>query len=81
MLVLSAPVDRLRDSRYDTEEARSLGRYEGLSRIRCASIRKWRTLRNGERDVLTEIEDYLGPVDINSDPFGTPGTVRFHARL
>lgn len=27
-----------------------------------------RALRNGERDVLTEIEDYLGAVDITSDP-------------
>ncbi len=27
-----------------------------------------RTLRGAERDVLTEIEDYLGPVDITSDP-------------
>jgi Ribonuclease G/E len=27
-----------------------------------------RTLRDHEQDVLTEIEDYLGPVDITSDP-------------
>jgi len=27
-----------------------------------------RTLRGAERDVLNEIEDYLGPVDITSDP-------------
>jgi len=25
-------------------------------------------LRSTERDVLNEIEEYLGPVDINSDP-------------
>lgn len=27
-----------------------------------------RTLRGSERDVMTEIEEYLGPVDITSDP-------------
>ena len=27
-----------------------------------------KTLRTSERDVLTEIEDYLGPIDITSDP-------------
>ena len=27
-----------------------------------------RTLRGPERDVLTEIEDYLGSVDVTSDP-------------
>jgi ribonuclease G len=27
-----------------------------------------KTLRTTERDVLTEIEDYLGPIDITSDP-------------
>jgi Ribonuclease G/E len=27
-----------------------------------------RALRSSERDVLNEIEEYLGPVDINSDP-------------
>jgi ribonuclease G len=27
-----------------------------------------RALRGPERDVLNEIEEYLGPVDINSDP-------------
>src|SRR5438552_19155097 len=27
-----------------------------------------RTLRGPERDVLVEIEDYLGPVDITNDP-------------
>jgi ribonuclease G len=27
-----------------------------------------KTLRTSEKDVLTEIEDYLGPIDITSDP-------------
>ena len=27
-----------------------------------------KALRTSERDVLIEIEDYLGPVDISSDP-------------
>jgi len=27
-----------------------------------------KTLRTSERDVMTEIEDYLGPIDITSDP-------------
>src|ERR1044072_3072204 len=27
-----------------------------------------RALRGPERDVMNEIEEYLGPVDINSDP-------------
>ena len=27
-----------------------------------------KALRSSERDVLMEIEDYLGPVDISSDP-------------
>ena len=27
-----------------------------------------KTLRTSEKDVLTEIEDYLGPIDISSDP-------------
>jgi Ribonuclease G/E len=27
-----------------------------------------KALRSSERDVLNEIEEYLGPVDINSDP-------------
>jgi len=27
-----------------------------------------RALRSTERDVLNEIEEYLGPVDISSDP-------------
>jgi hypothetical protein len=28
-----------------------------------------KTLRGNERDVLNEIEDYLGTVDLASDPF------------
>jgi ribonuclease G len=27
-----------------------------------------KALRSTERDVMTEIEDYLGPIDISSDP-------------
>ncbi len=27
-----------------------------------------KALRSSERDVLNEIEDYLGSVDVNSDP-------------
>jgi Ribonuclease G/E len=27
-----------------------------------------KALRSTERDVLNEIEDYLGPIDITSDP-------------
>ena len=35
----------------------------------CASIPKWpKPLRGSERDVLNEIEDYIGSLDINSDP-------------
>jgi hypothetical protein len=27
-----------------------------------------KALRSSERDVMVEIEDYLGPIDITSDP-------------
>lgn len=51
------------------EEARSLakemkGAKQTMLRINPEVAR---TLRDSERDVLTEIEDYLGPVDITSD--------------
>jgi ribonuclease G len=53
------------------EQARRLGR-EGESGSRQAMLRinpeVAKALRGPERDVLTEIEDYLGSVDINSDP-------------
>ena len=52
------------------EEARSLAKEMKGSKQTTLRINPEvaRTLRNGERDVLTEIEDYLGPVDITSDP-------------
>ena len=34
----------------------------------CAASQMSRALRGPERDVLTEIEDYLGSVDVTSDP-------------
>jgi ribonuclease G len=53
------------------EQARRLGR-EAKSGSRQAMLRVnpevAKALRGTERDVLTEIEDYLGSVDINSDP-------------
>jgi ribonuclease G len=53
------------------EQARRLGR-EGESGKRQAMLRinpeVAKALRGPEREVLTEIEDYLGSVDINSDP-------------
>jgi ribonuclease G len=53
------------------EQARRLGR-EAKSGSRQAMLRVnpevAKALRGSERDVLTEIEDYLGSVDINSDP-------------
>jgi ribonuclease G len=53
------------------EQARRLGR-EGESGKRQAMLRinpeVAKALRGPERDVLNEIEDYLGSVDINSDP-------------
>jgi len=53
------------------EQARRLGR-EGESGQRQAMLRinpeVAKALRGPEREVLNEIEDYLGSVDINSDP-------------
>jgi ribonuclease G len=53
------------------EQARRLGR-EGESGKRQAMLRVnpevAKALRGSEREVLNEIEDYLGSVDINSDP-------------
>jgi Rne/Rng family ribonuclease len=53
------------------EQARRLGR-EGESGKRQAMLRinpeVAKALRGTEREVLNEIEDYLGSVDINSDP-------------
>jgi Rne/Rng family ribonuclease len=53
------------------EQARRLAR-EGESGSRQAMLRVnpevAKALRGPERDVLNEIEDYLGSVDINSDP-------------
>ncbi|MFN2514600.1 MAG: Rne/Rng family ribonuclease [Pyrinomonadaceae bacterium] len=55
------------------EEARTLGRaMNGDKSNKQATLRinpeVARALRSSERDVLNEIEEYLGPVDINSDP-------------
>ncbi|MGH9967123.1 MAG: Rne/Rng family ribonuclease [Pyrinomonadaceae bacterium] len=55
------------------EEARRLGRgMNGDKANKQATLRinpeVARALRSSERDVLNEIEEYLGPVDINSDP-------------
>ncbi len=53
------------------EEARSLARSQKGERVKQTTLRinpeVARALRSTERDVLTEIEDYLGAVDINSD--------------
>lgn len=54
------------------EEARRLGRgMNGAKATKQATLRinpeVARALRSSERDVLNEIEEYLGPVDINSD--------------
>ena len=54
------------------EEARSLGKHKNGGREnKQATLRVnpevARALRGSERDVLNEIEEYLGPVDINSD--------------
>lgn len=53
------------------EQARRLGR-EGESGSRQAMLRinpeVAKALRGPEREVLSEIEDYLGTLDINSDP-------------
>jgi Rne/Rng family ribonuclease len=55
------------------EEARTLGKaMNGDKANKQTTLRIHpevaRALRNSERDVLNEIEEYLGPVDINSDP-------------
>jgi ribonuclease G len=55
------------------EEARRLGKsMNGGKANKQATLRinpeVARALRGPERDVLNEIEEYLGPVDINSDP-------------
>ena len=55
------------------EEARTLGRaMNGDKTNKQATLRIHpevaKALRSSERDVLNEIEEYLGPVDINSDP-------------
>jgi Ribonuclease G/E len=54
-------------------EARSLGKaMDGDKTNMQATLRIHpevaKALRSSERDVLNEIEEYLGPVDINSDP-------------
>jgi ribonuclease G len=54
------------------EEARRLSKGKGEDGIKQSTLRLnpevARALRSNERDVLTEIEDYLGAVDITSDP-------------
>jgi ribonuclease G len=54
------------------EEARRLSRGMDGDGVKQTTLRinpeVARTLRGPERDVLTEIEDYLGAVDITSDP-------------
>jgi ribonuclease G len=55
------------------EEARSLGKaMNGGRKNQQATLRinpeVARALRGPERDVLNEIEEYLGPIDITSDP-------------
>ena len=55
------------------EEARGLAKaMNGDRKHKQATLRinpeVAKSLRSTERDVLTEIEEYLGPVDINSDP-------------
>src|SRR5256885_13073264 len=53
------------------EEARSLARANEGESFKQTTLRVnpevARALRTTERDVLTEIEDYLGPVDITGD--------------
>jgi ribonuclease G len=54
------------------EEARRLGKHmNGSRKNKQATVRVnpevAKALRGSERDVLNEIEEYLGPVDINSD--------------
>jgi ribonuclease G len=54
------------------EEARRLGKALDEDGVKQTTLRinpeVARALRSTERDVLTEIEDYLGAVDITSDP-------------
>jgi ribonuclease G len=55
------------------EEARTLGKsINGDRKNKQTTLRIHpevaKALRSSERDVLNEIEEYLGPVDINSDP-------------
>jgi ribonuclease G len=54
------------------EEARRLAKGFGGDGTKQTTLRIHpevaRALRSSERDVLNEIEEYLGPVDINSDP-------------
>jgi ribonuclease G len=52
------------------EQARRLGRGGDGSRQAMLRVNPEvaKALRGGERDVLNEIEDYLGSLDINSDP-------------
>jgi len=54
------------------EDARTLGRSMGNRKNQQATLRinpeVAKALRSSERDVLNEIEDYIGPVDITSDP-------------
>lgn len=54
------------------EDARRLGRQKADMGSKQATLRVHpevaRALRSSERDVLNEIEEYLGPVDLSSDP-------------
>jgi ribonuclease G len=54
------------------DEARRLGKGLSDAGVKQTTLRinpeVARALRSTERDVLTEIEDYLGAVDITSDP-------------
>ncbi len=54
------------------DEARRLGRNLGEDKTSQATLRVnpevAKALRSSERDVLNEIEEYLGPIDISSDP-------------
>jgi ribonuclease G len=54
------------------EEARRLARGKNGDGNKQATLRIHpevaRVLRGSERDVLNEIEEYIGPVDVNSDP-------------
>jgi ribonuclease G len=54
------------------EEARRLAKATGGDGTKQTTLRIHpevaKALRSSERDVLNEIEEYLGPVDINSDP-------------